>query len=350
MSNRQKSSLYWWLLILILLAGCAQKGMASETPIVAFTATPIGGVVTPTIMESTAVVPTLPEPTISVPTDTIPKECKKVAFSEYDGVNYDIYTVCPDGSQLVNLTNDPADDVNPAWSPDGTQIAFSSSRSDHFQLYLMSADGKTLSPLTSDYENQFPVWLPDGKHIAFRTDDGKGLFWWRVMDLESLEVTTLSEPSYDFFYQTPAWSPDGKRIAYMSLVEQQERNDGSAQLHVRNVDGTNDIALTNDVWANVNPKWSPDGSKIAFLSERSGTYEMFALYMMNEDGTDVQKLTETAYPADAVYSWSPDGKQIVISSNNTFNGIYIIDIDSKTSLPLMDWTIPANVYWPSWQP
>lgn len=350
MSNRQKKSHYWLLLILILLAGCAQKSIANETPIVASTTIPIWGVVTPAIIESTAFVPTLPEQTISVPTDTLPKECNKIAFSEYDGVNYDIYTVCSDGSQLVKLTNDPADDVNPAWSPDGTQIAFSSARSDHFQIYLMSADGKDVSLLTDDYENQFPVWLRDGKHIAFRTDDGKGLFWWRVLNLENSELTTLTEPSYDFFYQTPAWSPDGQRIAYMSLVEQQERNDGSTQIHVKNADGTNDVALTNDVWANFNPKWSPDGSKIAFLSERGGTYDMFALYIMNSDGTDVEQLTETGYPADAVYSWSPDGKQIVISGNNLFNGINIIDVDSKTMHPLMAWTTPVNIYWPSWQP
>lgn len=350
MSKRQKSSLYWLLVILILLAGCAQKGITSGAPIVATASTPIEGVVSQTVVYSATVVPTLPETTLSTPTSTITVDCKKIAFSEYDGVNYDIYTVCPDGTQLANLTNDPADDVNPAWSPDGTQIAFASARSGHFQIVLISADGKTISPLTNDFENQFPVWLPDGKHIAFRTDDGKGLFWWRVLDLENSELTTITEPSYDFFYQTPAWSPDGKSIAYMSLVEQQDRNDGSTQIHVKNVDGTNDIALTNDIWANFNPKWSPDGSKIAFLSERGGTYDMFALYIMNKDGTDVQQLTETGYPADAVYSWSPDGKQIVMSSNNLFNGIYIFDIESKTSHPLMEWVTPANVWWPSWQP
>lgn len=350
MSNRLKASLYWLIVIVILLSGCAQKDLPIETPLISPTSIPTEFVITYAAVESATPEPTLFVSTAPAPTADIAGDCKKIAFSEYDGLNYDIYSVCPDGSQLVNLTNNPADDVHPAWSPDGTQIAFSSSRSEHFQIYLMSADGKSISQLTNDYENQFPVWLPDGKHIALRTDDGKGLFWWRVMNLESSEVTTITEPSYDFFYQTPAWTPDGKSIAYMSLVEQQERNDGSAQIHVKNVDGTHDIALTNDIWSNINPKWSPDGAKIAFLSERGGTYNMFALYIMNSDGTDVQAVTETGYPEDAVYSWSPDGTQIVISSNNTFNGIHIIDIKSKTSHQLMDWTTPANVFWPSWQP
>ena len=77
------------------------------------------------------------------------------------------------------------------------------------------------------------------------------------------EVTQYSEPLYDFFFQTPAWSPDGQEIAYMSLIEQEQRNEGSSQIHVKNVDGSNDIALTNNIWANINPLWSPDGQKIA---------------------------------------------------------------------------------------
>lgn len=77
---------------------------------------------------------------------------------------------------------------------------------------------------------------------------------------------------------------------------------------------------------------------------------MFALYMMNSDGTDVQQLTETGYPDDVVYSWSPDGRQIVIGSNNLLTGITVVDINSKTSHPLMEWTTPANAWWPSWQP
>jgi len=305
---------------------------------------------TDVVVEIATLEPILPTVTAPVITAVFTGDCKKIAFSQYDELNYDIYSVCPDGSQLVNLTNDASDDVDPVWSPDGTKIAFSSTRSGHFQIYQMSADGTGVTALTTDFENLKPIWLPDGKRVAFRTDNGKGLFWWRILNLETSELTTITEPSYDFFYQTPAWSPDGNKIAYMSLVEQQESNDGSAQIHVKNVDGTNDIALTNDIWANFSPKWSPDGTKIAFLSERGGTYNMLALYIMNNDGTDVQQVTETGYPEDAIYSWSPDGKQIVISNNNLFSGITIIDLDSRTSHPLMEWSIPANMISPSWQP
>lgn len=348
MSGRQKTSLYWLVLILFLFSGCVKKDLPSVKPVALPTSTPTVFVVAQTELESATLEPTSPLSTATASIGDISGECKKIAFSMYEGLNYDLYTICADGSQLVRLTNDPADDVNPAWSPDGSKIAFASARSGHFQIYQMSEDGTEVIALTSDYENLNPVWLPDGMHIAFRTDDGKGLYWWRVLNLENYELTTITEASYDFFYQTPAWSPDGKNIAYMSLVEQQERNDGSSQIHVKNVEGTNDIALTNDVWANFNPKWSPDGSKIAFLSERGGTYNMFTLYIMNSDGTDVQQLTETNYQADIVYSWSPDGKQIAVGGTYLVPGITILDINSQSSIPLIAWTTPA--IWPSWQP
>jgi len=350
MAGRLKISLYWLTVIVILLSGCAQKGLSGGTQVPSSPSALTEAAATQAATESATLETTVTVFMEVASTTVVAGDCKRIVFTEYDGLNYDLFTVCPDGSQLVKITSDPADDVDPAWSADGTRIAFSSSSSGHFQIYQMAADGSGVTALTADFENLKPIWLPDGRHIAFRTDDGKGMFWWRVLDLETSELTTITEPSFDFFFQTPAWSPDGQRIAYMSLVEQQERNDGSSQIHIKNSDGTNDIALTNDTWANTNPKWSPDGSKIAFLSERGGTSNFYNLYVMNNDGTDVQQITETGYPEDAVYSWSPDGKQIVIGNNNLFTGITIIDLDSKTSHPLMEWTTPANVTAPSWQP
>jgi Tol biopolymer transport system component len=263
--------------------------------------------------------------------------------------NADIYTICPDGNDLVRLTHDSATDESPAWSLDGTKIAFVSSRSGTSQIYLMNADGSAPMQITFDYENSLPKWLPDGKHIAFLTTDAKGLWWWRVARIDGNEVKQLTEPSYDFFYQTPSWAPDGIRIAYMSLEEAKARNDGSSQIHVKNADGTDDHALTNDIWANINPVWSPDGMKLAFLSERDGTYNVFALYIMNSDGSDVHKLTEPIFEdVSTSYSWSSDGKQIVIGDAHT-GCIFIINLamNSKAEALINEGGI---AFAPSWQP
>jgi TolB protein len=262
----------------------------------------------------------------------------------------DIYTVCPDGSELINLTNDPSFDSHPSWSPDGTKIAFASSRAGNSQIYIMDADGNNPIKKTSDYENDFPIWLPDGKQIAFRTTDAKGLWWWRILNIESNEISQFSEPSFDFFFQTPAWSPDGQSIAYMSLAEQQERNDGSSQIHIKSVDGTNDTPLTNNVWANINPVWSPDGKRIAFLSEQDGTYNVFALYVMDKSGENSKKLTEPIFPENVHFAWSPDGQQIAINNEFPVGNISIIDLRTGSSRVLLRLAEGESASAPSWQP
>ena len=246
-----------------------------------------------------------------LPSQTTPTtgtdDCKKIAFSLSDKGDTNIYTACPDGSGLTNLTQNKASNTHPAWSPDGRQIAFASTLAGGSQIYVMNADGSGLEQLTSEKINDMPIWLPDGKQIAFRTTDGKGLWWWQLITLESGKVTQYSKPAYDFFFQTPAWSRDGKYLAYMSLAEQASRNDGSSQIHVKELAQSSDRALTQDVWENINPLFSPDGKKIAFFSERDGTYNVFALYVMNVDGSDVKRLTKPMYSdTTSSASWSPD--------------------------------------------
>jgi TolB protein len=214
----------------------------------------------------------------------------------------------------------------------------------------MDEDGNNPVQLTTDYENSSPIWLPDGKQIAFLTTDGEGLWWWRMINIDNHAVSQFSEPSYDFFFQTPAWSPDGQYIAYMSLVEQQHRNDGSSQIHVKTVDGSSDIALTNDTWANIHPVWSPNGERIAFLSERDGKYNMFALYVMSNNGTNLQKLTEPVYPENITFSWSPDGQQIAISSDAMVGSLYLVDVKSGISKELLNLPDGEWASSPSWQP
>lgn len=316
MKPNQKYNLIWVFLIGIVLAGCGQAHVNNS--------------VTQASLNS--------------------EGCKKIAFVISTDSNSDIYTVCPDGSNLINITNDLADDSHPAWSPDGQKIAFASTREGSSQIYLMDRDGNNAIKLTSDYNNNSPVWLPDGNQIAFLTSDGEGLWWWRILNLEDKKISQFSEPSYDFFYQTPAWSPDGKRLAYMSMEEQKERNDGSSQIHVKNLDGSSDIALTEDIWANITPKWSPDGSKLAFLSERDGNYNNFALYVVNQDGTDLQKLSEPIYYDRNSFSWSPDGRQIVIESNSSRWSLFLIDVKSGKSTELLQRSDEERVFAPSWQP
>lgn len=300
----------------------------------------------------------LPTPTSEIPqsisnpvaTTSVSNNCKKIAFAMTQNSVSDIYTICPDGSDLTNLTNNPSSDSQPAWSPDGKKIAFSSSRDGNSQIYVMDEDGNNPIQLTTDYENSSPIWLPNGREVAFLTTDGEGLWWWRIINIDNHVVSQFSEPSYDFFFQTPAWSPDGQYIAYMSLVEQQQRNDGSSQIHIKTVDGSSDTALTNDTWANIHPVWSSDGKRIVFLSERDGNHNMFALYVMDNNGANLQKLTKPLYSENVTFSWSPDGQQVAISSDTFVGSIYLVDVTTGNSKELLN---PPDGEWasfPSWQP
>lgn len=288
-----------------------------------------------------------------IPTTTpTPNACKKIAFVSHQIEGDRIYTICPDGSRLTQLTDDPKGSFYPAWSPDGSRLAFASTRSGSWQIYIMDEDGSHVVQLTTDYDNDSPVWLPNGKNISFRSNDGKGLWWWRMINLDTRQVSNLTQASYDFFFQTPAWSPDGRQMAYMSLVEQQPRNDGASQIHVKNADGSEDYALTQDTWANISPIWSPDGQQIAFLSERDGLYNQFTLYVVDKNGANLRKLSGAIYSENTTFSWSPDQTQITISDSMLGKTISIIDLSTGNTHPLLELTQGQSGSYshPAWQP
>jgi Tol biopolymer transport system component len=336
------------LLLFLILAACSPEAAVSKPrdpmpmPDLVNTITPAANL-TP-----------LPGPTLqksTPPPISRTEPCKNIAFVLSGGENQDIYSVCPDGSHLTQLTDSPAEDTHPAWSPDGKQISFVSTRSGNSQIYVMNEDGSNPLQLTSDDENDFPIWLPDGLQIAFRTTDNKGLWWWRIVNIKNHLITQLTQPSFDFFFQTPAWSPDGQKMVYMSLEEQKLRNDGSSQIHVKNGNGQNDVALTADIWANISPAWSPDGLKIAFFSERDGTYNQYALYVMSTDGTNLQRITAPNYSEDAALAWSPDSRSFAVSDlMASKNNITLIDLQSHSQRALVSLPPGNGASSPAWQP
>jgi len=335
MKFQHKSFLILWFVIGLWLTGCA-------------------GASTPTL-ESDKPLPVTQQVIATSAVATVEKanrdDCNRIALVLTTEAASDIYTVCSDGSRLVNISDDPYPDSQPAWSPDGATIAFASLHNESSQIYIVDSKGGKPAQLTFDYSNDFPIWLPDGKRIAFRTTDRQGLWWWRILDRENNQISQYSEPSYDFFFQTPAWSPDGQYLAYMSLVEQKQRNDGASQIHVKRMDSTqDDIALTNDTWANISPTWSPDSSKIAFLSERDGNYNLFALYVINRDGTNIQQITQPIFSDRAILSWSPNAQQIAIDQDIPNGNIYLVDIQSGTMNKLLNLPGGERASAPAWQP
>jgi len=183
----------------------------------------------------------------------------RIAFATTDDANAEISVINSNGTEPATLTTDPAADVAPAWSPDGTKIAFQSDRAGTPEIYVVNADGSNPLQITSTGG-------------SFR----------------------------------PAWSPDGTKIAFTST------RDGNGEIYVVNADGTGLVNLSNDPADDGDPAWSPDGTRIAFRSNRDGS-GYSGIYLMNADGSGAARLTVDAYVADSQPSWSPNGQLLAIS-------------------------------------
>lgn len=252
-----------------------------------------------------------------------------VFYSGHTG-NNEIFKMDEHGDNLVNVSDNPADDNSPTASPDGTMIAFVSNRDGVDNIYKMTIEGKNVEKITDSTTNLTqPCWSPDGTKILYTVDyatyteiwvmdiDGanntqitfnksrderpvfspdmtkilfmsnrEGRYKIYVMDADgsNQEKITVSEVNNDYHFVFPQWNPDGHSIIY-SLNDLANRK---ATIHIVQIDGLNDIVLTEEDGRNENPSWSSDGKWIVFQSERDGNFE---IYKMRSDGTDVTRLT-----------------------------------------------------------
>ena len=293
----------------------------------------------------------------SIPTVTTPG-C--IAFSSNRDGDFDIYVMDADGGNAQQLTtDDPAfipasamgngSDTGPAWSPDGTRIAFTKRfqvgppfRPSTPDVYIMDADGGNMQPLPDLAPSSLdaPAWSPDGNHLAVaHWEQGPGL----GSDIRVMEDTgTNPKPltfSYGNFDRGPTWSPDGTQVAFAS------RRDGDYDIYVMDADGGNLQQLTDAPGWDGYPDWSPDGTRIAFASDRDGDEE---IYVMDVDGGNVQQLTDDP-GSDSHPAWSSGGVWIAFDSDRDGDrDIYVMDADGGNVQQLTN--DPAFDQQPSWCP
>ncbi|MGD9144152.1 MAG: PQQ-binding-like beta-propeller repeat protein [Anaerolineae bacterium] len=224
----------------------------------------------------------------------------QIAFVSTRSGNPDIYVMDADGSNLRQLTDHPANDIWPEWSPDGTRIAFPSRRDGNFEIYLMDPDGTNLQRLThTPGHEDFPAWSPDGTQIVYaRSEHDEGTY---VMSVPSgTDAGGTERRLLDFIAFEPAWSPDGTQIAFGSDHE------GFRAVYVMDAGGDNLQRLSKTRAGENCPAWSPDGTRIVFASWRDGDGE---IYVMDADGAEqgsgnLQKLTDNRFE-DEFPAWRP---------------------------------------------
>jgi hypothetical protein len=206
----------------------------------------------------------------------------KIAFYSSRGGNNDIYTVDLTGN-ITQLTTDSHDDSGPAWSPDGRKIVFVSNRDGNMEIYVMNMDGSGQTRLTNNSANDIsPRWLPDGS-LAFDSDRD-GTFKTYLMNADGSNLKLFSGPH-------AVWSPDGSKIAYSTAISA-----SISQIYVANSDGSNPTELTDSQSNNLDPAWSPDSSEIAFSSNRDSTPAIYGnrgydIFTMNADGSNQTNIT-----------------------------------------------------------
>jgi Tol biopolymer transport system component len=232
-----------------------------------------------------------------------------------------------DGSNataLTTLRSSLASSVSPVWSPDGTKIAFTSSRAlsglDAALLtrnvWVMNSDGTNAEPLTklTVAASSAPAWSPDGTKIAYvsaralngTNNAGSPNLWVMNADGSGSRPLTALTSTYNMSTETPSWSPDGTKIVFASSRATDGSDNGSAiqNIWVVNADGIGARALTSlTTSSSYQPRWASGGSKILFCSSRAldgsdapNANSTLNIWMMNSDGTGAKPLTRSTAP------------------------------------------------------
>lgn len=304
---------------------------STPTPEISETVTILGEevaiiIATPTATLTPSPVPATPRPATAAPTPLtltgpalIPDQTLTgvIAYPVFNGTDYDLYLGQVDGSG-TRLFRSKAS--QPAFSPDGTRIAFHSWELDTRGLMTMDLSGANLSLVTAYVEDQLPSWSADSSTIIFltRRSGGRQSRLYQVASSgDRGEVLLLGEGEYptvglndrlvfkgwgntgfglqltslatdtpqaitEFETDTaPALSPDGQKIAFMS------RRDGNWEIYTANIDGSSLHRLTQNPARDGLPTWSPDGQALAFVSNRDGAW---AIWAMTPAGQDQRRL------------------------------------------------------------
>lgn len=299
-------------------------------------ATPTTRPTTPTAVQTAPAGTAAPTATpVAEAPDPLPGMDLLIMSRQGENASWQIYAVDSRTGGRVQLTETTANERTPKWSPNGQRVVFSSDRDGNREIYVMDleawgAQGTAYEPLNvtqHEAPDWQPAWSPDGKRIAFSSyRDGN----WEIYVINAdgtnpIRVTEQIESDY-----SPTWSPDGRKLLFVS------RRRGSADLFTYEWVTRKLTRLTSDPLDEYDPAWSPDGEWIAYVTRFEPQSDIF---LMRADGSGAVNLTDTMYVNELQPCWTADAQQLIYTAYISAKGnydLYVMGRDGSGVSLLLD--------------
>jgi Tol biopolymer transport system component/imidazolonepropionase-like amidohydrolase len=276
-----------------------------------------------------------PQPVRGIMHPAISPEGIQIVFSALG----DLWIMPAAGSDVTprRLTNDAFVDTDPAWSPDGTRLAFSTDRDGSMDLWIRdmrSGTDRKLAPRAMS-----AAWSPDGTRIAYLDPESQ----LQIVDVASGQVRKahdrLNEPG------RPSWSPDGRAIVMGTLRPYSTRfREGTNQVIRISVDDPKDVRVFNPLphksigmREDFGPAWSPDGTQMAAIIDGH-----LAAFPVARDGSPTGAPRRLSTEIANTPSWTRDSRRLLYQSTEGFHLVDVVDGTTRTIVPRLTWTAKAT--------
>jgi TolB protein len=260
----------------------------------------------------------------------------KIAFVSTTTGNKEIYVADFDGYNPQRITQTKSITLAPAWSPDGSSIAFTSYQKGKPDIYIHNLSKNRDSIIAYKGINITPAFVP-GKDLIAATLSFEGDEDIYLLNDSGKVVDKLTD-SFGIDV-SPTFSPDGKRMAFVS------RRQGSPQIYIQDLDGGNVQRLTYDGSYNTEPNWSPTGDRIVYSGMKGGLIDIFVIEI------STGRASQLTYNSgrNETPCWSPDGSLIAFASNRQGKSkIYFMTASGTDQKNLLD--LPGEQSSPAWSP
>jgi len=247
-------------------------------------------------------------------------------YQALDGDDYDIFLQRVGGQRPINLTADhEGQDRRPAVSPDGQRVVFESERGGG-GIYVMGSTGESVRRVVADGHD--PAWSPDGAQIVYTSSfwndpagrNTEGTLW--IVDVDGGTPRQITDASMDAVQ--PDWSPDGRRVVFWSVGSPSGRRD----LWSIDVDGENLVQLTEDEALDYSPRFGPASDEVWYVSNRTGTYNLWRLPVDPGSGAPTGAAVPLTMPNDELARIDVKAGRVLFSAPD--NGGQAVRIDLPT--------------------